>query len=353
MKVVTVSNAIMTDPDGHALLSSTRTLLPIKDITVTVHSSVTIDSKTVSDLYNKVKDLRLMESGSGYWMGLHREPIGGGGLALVRGQVSFSQLDSESIGHEFGHNLSLYHAPSCDAGRPDLNYPHGEGHIGSWGYDFNNPSQMVDPTTFDIMGYCFPKWISDYSFNRAVGHRTSAQPGIAKVPLASASPEIALFIAGGTDSAMKPYLEPVFVMKVVPSLPQSPGPWQLIGATEDGDELFFLTFSMLETADGDGSTSFAFTVPVQPGWDDMLASVTLAGPGGSFTLDGEHDDPRAIVIDEATGKVTGFLDNYDPSDESTISAMSFISKTAGGSRQRVLFSRGIPDSAAWNGYIPQ
>ncbi len=350
MKVVTESNAMMADPNGHALLSATRTLLPIKDITVTVHGPVTTDARTVSDLVDKVIELRRIENGTGYWMGLHRERVGG--IAELDGQVSVSELDNITIGHEFGHNLSLFHAPSCNAGNPDVNYPNGNGHIGSWGYDFNNPSQMVAPSTFDLMGYCFPRWISDYHFNRALSHRTFAQPGIAKVTLAPTSPETALLIAGGTDSAMKPYLEPVFVMEVVPSLPQSPGPWQLIGATEDGDELFFLAFSMLETADGDGSTAFAFTVPVQPGWDDMLASVTLAGPGGSFTLDGEHDNPRAIVIDEATGKVTGFLDNYDPSDESTISAMSFISKNAGGSSQRVLRSRGIPDSDAWNEYTP-
>ena len=42
---------------------------------------------------------------------------------------------------------------------------------------------------------------------------------------------------------------------------------------------------MPEVVDGDGSSSFAFVLPVQPGWADSLASVTLAGPGGTVMPD--------------------------------------------------------------------
>ena len=46
-----------------------------------------------------------------------------------------------------------------------------------------------------------------------------------------------------------------------------------------------------------------------------------------------------------SGQVTGFLDNYDPLDQSRIAE---ISNKVGGTEQRVLFSRGIPDVNAWN-----
>ena len=32
-------------------------------------------------------------------------------------------------------------------------------------------------------------------------------------------------------------------------------------------------------------------LPVQPGWADQLAGITLSGPGGSVTLDEETDRP--------------------------------------------------------------
>ncbi|MDE2835608.1 MAG: hypothetical protein OXM02_13985, partial [Bacteroidota bacterium] len=63
------------------------------------------------------------------------------------------------------------------------------------------------------------------------------------------------------------------------------------------------------------------------------------------TIDGEHNDPMAIVIDEATEQVTGFLNDFDPSGDSRVSA---ISNKFGGNTQRVLFSRGIPDLSVQN-----
>ena len=100
---------------------------------------------------------------------------------------------------------------------------------------------------------------------------------------------------------------------------------------------------MPETADGDGSSSFAFVLPAEPGWADNLASITLSGPGGSFTLDGDTDIPMAILLDPSTGQVRGILRDMPQAD-----AAAALAPQAGLDGLDVLFSRGIPDAAAWS-----
>ena len=48
----------------------------------------------------------------------------------------------------------------------------------------------------------------------------------------------------------------------------------------------------------DGRASFAFVLPVQPGWAGNLASITLFGTGGLVTLDDDTDLPMTILLDQ-------------------------------------------------------
>ncbi|MDE2730103.1 MAG: Ig-like domain-containing protein [Bacteroidota bacterium] len=341
--VEAIVQQLAANPGSHARLSDTRTLLPIKDISATAHATVTVSERGDFFLYNKVVALRAMAGGSGYWMGLHTDPDGAGGLAERPGVTSLATPSSYTIAHEFGHNLSLAHAPCPNPiNAVDLDYPYADGSIGSWGIE--NNSILGPDETRDLMSYCAPYWISDYQFNKAVDHRTSAAlSNIEEPPVAPRSTEHSLLLWGGMDADSRPYLEPVFVVEAAPMLPQAPGPWQLVGYAADGDEMFNLTIAMPEVAHGGGASAFAFIVPWQQ--DLPLNAVTLSGSGGSFTINGEHNDPMAIVIDESSGQVTGFLENYDPSGDSRVSA---ISNKFGGDTQRVLFSRGIPDLGVQN-----
>ena len=64
---------------------------------------------------------------------------------------------------------------------------------------------------------------------------------------------------------------------------------------------------MPETADGDGSSSFAFVLPIRSEWEGNLASITLTGPGGSAILDGNSDEPMVILRNPRNGQVRGIL----------------------------------------------
>ena len=124
-------------------------------------------------------------------------------------------------------------------------------------------------------------------------------------------------------------------------MPEAAGRHRIEGRSRDGDELFSLSFDMPRAEDGDGGSSFAFAVPAPAAWAGELASITLSGPGGSFTLDDDHDRPMVILRDPATGEVTGFLRDAP----TAVAAMD--DDTVAGSAHRVLFSRGIPDPDAW------
>jgi hypothetical protein len=69
----------------------------------------------------------------------------------------------ETMAHELGHALGQDHSPCGTGGDGDPRYPYRDGMIGSWGHDgFGLRDPSVDA---DVMGYCVPVWISDYTFS--------------------------------------------------------------------------------------------------------------------------------------------------------------------------------------------
>ena len=151
-----------------------------------------------------------------------------------------------------------------------------------------------------------------------------------------------LLVWGGIGADTVPYLAPAFVVEAPPALPDSAGAYEVTGRTADGGALFTLSFGMPEKVDGDSSSSFAFVLPVRPGWE-ALASITLTGPSGSVTLDGESNIPVAILRDPRTGQVRGILRDPPPAPQAAADAAG----QGVGAGLGVLFSRGIPDAAAW------
>ena len=95
--------------------------------------------------------------------------------AYARGAVGlgFSGRYAEVVfTHEMGHAVGLDHAP-CPPGRIfelDPNYPHPQGRIGVTGYDIMTGALLNPGRYHDIMSYCEPPWVSDYTF-RAIFER--------------------------------------------------------------------------------------------------------------------------------------------------------------------------------------
>ena len=329
------------DPDGHELLRDVRTLLPVAELEVAAREPVIVSTRFAREILAQVRAMRLMEGGSGHWMGVGNARGWLGGVAELDGWSSFSRPIADVMAHELGHNLSLRHAPCGSPARPDPWFPHSGGSIGAWGYDFER-NALVSPQTADVMGYCTPpNWISDFFFNKALNHRL-AEAGTTAA--AKADPVRTLLLWGGRDEDGVPYLDPAFVVDAVPSLPVGGGEYTIEGATVDGTPVFSFAFDMPHIGDAEGEeTSFVFALPVQPGWGDNLASITLSGPGGSAVLDETTDQPMAILRDAQSGEVRGFLRDPPPATQAAADAVG----QAAGHGLETLFSRGIPDGDAW------
>ncbi|WP_420634363.1 Ig-like domain-containing protein [Candidatus Palauibacter sp.] len=330
--IVDITMDMADDPGNHELLRYTRTVLPVGGLGVETHEPVLTSTNNGFELHGEVKAIRVMEGGSGHYMGLMSGSVTGpAGIAGAPGWTSFSVLNSSTMAHELGHNMSLSHAPGCGAGGPDPAFPTSDGAIGVWGYDLGDEVRLVAPRTFDLMSYCSSRWISAYHFGNALRYRRfAAETGAAN---SMAVPGGTLLLWGVVDDRGKPSLEPAFLLDSPPTLPASGSEYEITGRTAAGDALFSFRFDMTEVADGDGSSSFAFAVPAQPDWANELHSITLSGPGGSDTLDVDTDRPAVILRDPVTGRVRGILRDHH-------------SLAAARGDLDILFSRGIPRPTA-------
>ena len=363
--VIDQARAMAADPYGHSLLSATRDLLPVRVIEATAHDTVWTNSPSISKQIDDTIAIRSLETGSGHYLAMmarYHFPPGyalrnATGGAMYPGWVLASLPDASSIAQHLGHNMNLDNAP-CGVYGTDPLYPHRDGSIGSWGYDFT--AGLVSPATKDLMSYCNPRWISPYHFTKAANYRVLAEGSAqAATPAAAADQDRrTLLLWGGVDPGGEPFLNPAFVVDAPPVLPDSAGEHRLIGRTADGRELFHLAFAMHNVAHPDGGSVFAFIIPTKPEWAGQLAIITLSGPAGSTTIDDDTDSPIAIHRDPASGQVRAILRQPASGTAGAIvgyraraaasADLTGVSRQAGDDGLDVLFSRGIPDASVWN-----
>lgn len=353
--IVETALAMAAEEEAHELLWDAQTLLPITDFDVTAHEPVLTSTNDVVDLLLETNLIRHLEGAAGYYMSIMEERVVGGqsGVAFSPGWVNFSTTDPLVVAHELGHNLNLAHAPCGGAAFPDPAFPHYNGSIGAWGYDPRDGGALLPPDTPDMMTYCGPPaWISDYGFIRSLGHRRAIAADAAVAASArTGAPTPAILLWGGTDTRGRPHLEPAFVADAPPNVPGAPGEYEVTGRSASGEVLFSLSFDMIEIADTDGRSSFAFALPVRAEWVETLANIVLSGPGGSTSLDPRTDRPMAIVRDPLSGQVRAVLRGTDALQARAIAggllaadATRAAAEVAGltGSLE-VLFSRGVPE----------
>ena len=350
-EIVEIIDAMAADPERHPLLHDTRTLLPVSGLKVTAHEPVLSSSNLDLDLIRQTRLIRIFEHGDGHYMGMMSGPMAGAaGRGEIAGRTSVSRPYSPTIAHELGHNMNLLHAPCGNPDRVDPSYPHANGTIGDWGYDYWQ--SLVAPGAHrDLMSYCNPKWISGYHFNRALQFRVADED---PAPAATRGGDVAaggrsarsLLLWGGVDAAGMPFLEPAFVVDAPTTLPETgAGAFELEGRTRGGEVLFSLGFDMPEVADGGGNSAFVFVLPTDPQWPGELASIVLSGPGGTALLDGDTDRPMLILRNARTGQVRAFLS--DPPPASLAGSVVDVGALPPEPGLDALFSRGLPAPREW------
>ena len=78
------------------------------------------------------------------------------------------QTAEDTLIHELGHLHFLKHADCGGAGNTDPDFPYSGGGIGTEGYDVRTDSFIDSDGAYDMMGYCYPRWISDYHYGLLV-----------------------------------------------------------------------------------------------------------------------------------------------------------------------------------------
>lgn len=334
--------SILTEIEGLSsddeLFWQTRNLLPVGDLSISVRDEVFTSVDPVYDNYpailSETRAIHILDGDQGHYMGVLRT---GGGAALMGGRTFVSGVAGFTIAHELGHNMNLGHAP---CGSPslftiDASYPYADGSIGDWGYDIRN-GLLVPPDTKDLMSYCSPRWISDYSFIKALNHRHYIETQ--QLPLAQSQTANSLLLWGFVDGSGEISLKPAFRVEAPVSLPAETGPYRLTGNSAAGGTLFTLDFDMEEIADGEGGF-FVFTVPMRTNWLPGLELITLDGPEGTVSIDRGTGQTGALLLDRATGRVRGILtDWFDAAQDATYNRSSLPDTGL-----EIVISRGVPD----------
>jgi hypothetical protein len=189
----------------------------------------------------------------------------------------FAEVAAETYAHELGHNLGLLHAPCGGASNPDPAFPYPNGKAGGSGFNVLT-GQIVTAPSYDLMSYCSPIWISDYSYRKLL---TYAQASLAAPPVATRS-----VLVSGVIRQSGSFLNPALVVTAPPVTPTAPGRYRLVGTGTDGSQLFDFTFDPPQVGDA-GTTAihpFVFTVPLAGSLS--LGSLRLTGPGVDTTLAG-------------------------------------------------------------------
>ena len=336
------------------LFRSARLWLPVADFTMDVRATVYTSAATSEELLAEIEAIRVLEGGTGHYMGglpsYLVEELQIGGQAYLGARSSIASLNPGAVAHELGHNMSLRHAPCGGASGPDPAFPTSDGTIGAWGFD-SSDSSLVAPDTPDLMSYCRPRWIGDFSFSKAFGHRLREEDGTAA---RTANRMRTILLWGRVDAGGVPVLEPAFVVDAPPTHPRSAGPYTLTGTSVEGEVLFSLRFDTQEVADGDGESGFAFALPASSAWADRLAKVVLTAPGGTATLGGAGGPPTALLRDPRTGQVRGILRDVASLvggraglAGAAVDPVSISSILRDATHLEIVVSRGLPPADQW------
>jgi hypothetical protein len=159
---------------------------PVRKMTVTWHDPLRVTTKITSAMafpalqrMRKIDNaapgayyhmLLAAEDSTDKWLGLGEEAGPGPEQAASRIAMTYvtgHQVDSQmdTVSHEMGHNLGRNHAPGCGAQGIDAGFPYANTGVGVDGFSVPEMAFKSKKTFKDVMGYCYPTWISDYTWN--------------------------------------------------------------------------------------------------------------------------------------------------------------------------------------------
>jgi hypothetical protein len=258
-------------------------------------------------LLSELNAVRVAEGSSRMYYGVVRvgytSGVAGLGYIGVPTAIGWDHQPSgtEVMAHELGHNFGRLHAPCGGPSGVDNQFPYSGATIGAFGYDGVSGTLKV-PVMRDLMSYCDPSWISDYTYKAILNYRTS-YPSKAGA-ITTSNSERGLLVWGRIEQG-RVVLEPGFEVDAPASMPSRGGPHRIEGLGAGGDSLFSMTFAgdrVADSPDGDDET-FAFVIPLSQLRGVDLDRLRLSARGRQVELrsSGSNATPTATRL--ANGRV--------------------------------------------------
>ena len=268
-------------------------MFPVAEHEVDIRTSYsarigTYSRDELSELIREILALQRAEDSDWYYYGVF--PSGQnaevGGLGYVGGKASIGvskREDEQDTGyyttvfaHELGHNFGRNHAPCGGPEAIDENYPYRQAEIGVFGLDVSTMSLKSPEFYVDLMSYCGPEWISDYTYTAVVDHLMAQNQEMKKASRGTKEDVLLVWGSVGPEGSV---LEPAFEINAPVHVPSNTGPYVLEGRDEYGAPLFSYRFQGTPLAHGSkDQRDFAFTLPRAQLSIDRLAELRVFGP---------------------------------------------------------------------------
>jgi hypothetical protein len=218
-------------------------------------------------LLSEINAVRMAEATGRVYYGVVRvgytSGVAGLGYIGVPAAIGWDYQPSgtEVMAHELGHNFGRLHAPCGSPAAVDDFFPYAGGTIGVFGYDIFSGLVKL-PVVRDLMSYCDPTWISDYTYKAILNFR-AANPMTVNARISTAAVRRGLLVWGRIEQG-RLVLEPGFEVDAPAALPPRGGPNRLEGFGPSGEVLFSLAFAGDRVADSPdpNDETFAFVIPM-------------------------------------------------------------------------------------------
>nr|WP_279232422.1 M66 family metalloprotease [Thermus neutrinimicus] len=236
---------------------------PLKEVSSTTRAPYTFsgtlspsDANAWSQLLDELRILRQADGSGRYYYGFVKVSYTSGiaGIGYLRHPVAvgwdYPQSAPRVMAHELGHNFGREHAPCGVSGDP--NYPYTDGKIGTWGYDLADGSLKDPGQLYDLMSYCGPQWISDYTYGGAQGFLEASPPKPQSLP------EEGLLFSGRMAQGEVLFNPP---LRIATSPEGEASPYRLRGTKPTGETLEAPVFVL---RDSEGILHFQARLPLGP-----------------------------------------------------------------------------------------